>query len=868
MRIWLGIGLASLTCLGQADSTGVAAVRGLISRIAPGHANGFVLEAIGSGAGSDVFEIDSRGGKVVLRGNNGVSLASALNWYLKYDCHCQLSWGGDQLRLPARLPLPRKERHVSPYQFRYDFNYCTFNYSMSWWDWKRWQREIDFMALNGINMPLALTGEESIWQRVYKRMGFSDSELAKFFCGPAYFSWFWMGNLDAWGGPLPQSWFDSHLKLQKQILKREREFGMTPVLPAFTGHVPPNFLAKFPQAKAKKVNWGADFAPTLVLDPTDPLFPKIGKAFLEEQQKEYGTDHYYSSDTFNENNPPTDDPAYLSSVAKGIYDTMAEVDPKAAWVMQGWIFVNDPQFWKDPQIEALLTAVPQGRLIVLDLYSDVMPQWKRAKSYYGQPWIWCMLHNFGGRMNLFGSLQNIAKAPIDTLHDPSSGHMKGIGFTPEAIENNPVIYELMAEHAWRNAPVTVKDWIQEYAWRRYGKKDSRVSEAWAILAEKIYNDHSGGDNADTSIVAARPTLGGRGNWVGTNRNYDPRDLVHAWELMVDAAPSFRGVDTYEYDLVDVTRQVLAILADMRQQGFADVIASRDAAKVREARDGFIGLIHDWDKVMGTRKEFLLGKWNADARRWSVNRTEADLMERNARDLVTLWGDKNSPLHEYSTREWSGLLSGFYAPRWSAYFDQILKDMASGRKPDAKAFESRIRDWEWAWVNSTKPYPSSPSGSSVDEALRVFRKYGQEARTVFPPPPARGLEVGAKATASSVQAGHEASSVVDGVISPGSSWWGTPCPQWVQIELAQPAHVRVIHVWPYWGDGRSYQYTVEVSLDGEHWTKVADKSRNSTPSTQRGDRFEISPMTVKFVRVNVLHNSANEAAHISEIRVYP
>ena len=87
---------------------------------------------------------------------------------------------------------------------------------MSWWDEERWQQEIDFMALNGINMPLALTGQNSVWKRVYNKLGFSDSELESFFSGPAYYNWFWMGNLDGWGGPLPQSCMKKQEKLAKE----------------------------------------------------------------------------------------------------------------------------------------------------------------------------------------------------------------------------------------------------------------------------------------------------------------------------------------------------------------------------------------------------------------------------------------------------------------------------------------------------------------------------------------------------------------------------------------------------------------------------------------------------------------------------
>lgn len=144
--------------------------------------------------GHDYFALWAEDDKVVLEGGDGVGVASALNHYLQEWCGCHISWCGSNVELPEELPLPT-ERVVktTPYKYRYCFNYCTFNYTMSWWDKERWQWEIDFMALNGINMPLAVTGQNSVWQRVYKKLGFTDKELESFFSGPAYFNWFWMG---------------------------------------------------------------------------------------------------------------------------------------------------------------------------------------------------------------------------------------------------------------------------------------------------------------------------------------------------------------------------------------------------------------------------------------------------------------------------------------------------------------------------------------------------------------------------------------------------------------------------------------------------------------------------------------------------
>ncbi len=204
---------------GSATAPHVAA-RGVLERVIPEAADQFVLETISPADGHDVFEVHSADGKIVVRGSSGVAIASGVNWYLKHVCHCHLSFNGDQLSIPRPLPaVTEKIQRVCPYQYRYCFNFCAFSYTLAWWDWEQWQRMIDWMALHGINMPLAVTGQEGVWRNVYRQLGLTDKQLADFFVGPGFLPFGWMGCLDGWGGPLPSSWIDSHVELQKQILR-------------------------------------------------------------------------------------------------------------------------------------------------------------------------------------------------------------------------------------------------------------------------------------------------------------------------------------------------------------------------------------------------------------------------------------------------------------------------------------------------------------------------------------------------------------------------------------------------------------------------------------------------------------------------
>jgi Alpha-N-acetylglucosaminidase (NAGLU). len=703
------------------------AVYALIKRVLPAHVhNKFEVKFIPAENNKDVFELYSAGDKIVLAGSNGVSVASALNHYLKNYAHCDISWNGSNLAIPDPMPVvPVKIRQITPYTYRYYLNYCTFNYTMSWWNWERWEKEIDWMALNGINMPLALTGQNSVWRRVYKSLGFTDKELESFFSGPAYFNWFWMGNLDGWGGPLPLSWMQSHEALQKKILARQRELGMTPILPAFTGHVPPAFKERYPNALLKQTKWSG-FPYVYILDPEDPLFIEIGKRFIEEQTKTYGTDHLYSADTFNENKPPTNDSTYLSKMSKQVYQAMTAGDPQAKWIMQGWLFHFQRSFWKPTQIKALLHAVPDDRMIILDLWSENNPVWNKTEAYYGKPWIWCMLHNFGGNISMYGRMNEVAGTPASLLGQPQAGQLSGIGLTPEAIEQNPVMYALMLENVWRDQPIDLDSWLKHYVRRRYGAHNTDAEQAWMILKNTVYN--AGVSNGGPeSIITGRPTFAPKTTCTNPTKGYRPADLVPAWERMVKASAQLKASEGFRYDLVDITRQVLANYADTLQRDFARAYQEKNRAQFTRIFNRFIKVINDMDVLLGTQPDFLLGRWLNDAVQWGATPAEKKLYEKNARNLITLWGDQNSGLHEYACKQWSGMLKDFYLPRWQQFYKAAIAALDNNQVFDQKAFEEKMKVWEWKWVNKRGGYRTVPVGDAVETAKRLFAEYGSEVK---------------------------------------------------------------------------------------------------------------------------------------------
>ena len=694
--------------------------RALLNRMIPAHADRFQTETIPDEDGRDVFEIECDGESITLRGSSPVAAASALRWFLHYYCRSHVSWHADHISLPASLPTVDRVRITSPYRYRYYFNYCAFSYSTAFWDWPRWEREIDWMALHGINAPLSVTGQEGIWRSVLRAHGLGDEDAASFFVGPAYLPFGWMGCIDRWGGPLPDSWIDKHLELQRQIFQRERELGMSPVLLGFTGHFPRGLLRRYPKSRFHEIEWAApDFGPTVLLDPLDPLFLEIGKQFVAEQIREFGTSHLYAADTFIEMTPPSDDPKYLADLAQAIYRGMEAADPQAVWVLQGWAFYFKRQFWRTPQVEAFLGAIPGDRVLILDLWAEEMPLWRKTRAFHGKPWIWCMLHNFGGRPGLFGKLKTIAEEPPRALADPGAGNMVGIGLTMEAIENNPIVYELMTEMAWRREPPDLGDWIKNYAHARYGFECAEIHQAWDILRRTVYASETSAP--PQSVICARPSLKVQGL-----SDEHTEAVWTAWSLLLAGARSAAAAgplpEPLRYDLVDVGREAMSRLAHRLYRDLTRSFAEGNREEFDLTSNRFLALIADLDRLLGTHPAFLLGTWINRARSWATTPEEAAHYEWNARNLITLWGPKESRLHDYSCRHWAGLVGTFYLPRWERFMAALRESLERPQSFDQAAFERSIISWEEGWTRQTGGIPDEPAGDLMSVCEEVYAQY--------------------------------------------------------------------------------------------------------------------------------------------------
>ncbi|KAI3425569.1 uncharacterized protein J3R85_010077 [Psidium guajava] len=753
------------------------AAEGVLKRMLPFHSHCFLFKIIPKDVcgGKNCFLIENYeqkdGPEITIKGTTAVELASGLHWYLKYWCDAHVSWdktGGIQVAsVPKAGSLPRlKGKGVMiqrPVPWNYYQNVVTSSYSYVWWNWSRWEKEIDWMALQGVNLPLAFTGQEAIWQKVFMDFNISKDELNDFFGGPAFLAWARMGNLHGWGGPLSQNWLDQQQNLQKQILSRMSELGMVPVLPSFSGNVPEALKKIHPLANISRLgDWNTvDGNPkwccTYLLDPSDPLFVEIGEAFVSKQIKEYGdvTD-IYNCDTFNENSPPSNDPAYISMLGAAVYRAMSQGDKDAVWLMQGWLFYSDSAFWKPPQMKALLHSVPIGKMIVIDLFADVRPIWETSAQFYGIPYVWCLLHNFGGNIEMYGILDAISSGPVDALISDNST-MVGVGMCMEGIEQNPVVYELMSEMAFRSEKVLVAEWLKAFSRRRYGKTVRQIEAAWEILYHTIYNCTDGIADHNTDFIVKFPDWdpstilasssgkqekmllpfnlppGRRFLFQVTGSDfpqahlwYSTHYVVEALDLFLESGNHLKESLPFRYDLVDLTRQVLSKLANKVYLDAVTAFQQKDAKALHFHSEKFLQLIKDIDLLLACDDNFLLGTWLESAKALAATPSEMRQYEWNARTQVTMWYDNTqtvqSKLHDYANKFWSGLLEDYYLPRASSFFSYLTKSLRENEKFKLEEWRKEWISYSNKWQSETQIYAVKAKGDALEIAKTLFKNY--------------------------------------------------------------------------------------------------------------------------------------------------
>ena len=715
--IWAAVLLMALE-VSATTNDDVQQAEALTARLAAPLTAKVEFRKIDPDGGKDVFTLESQGGKVIIGGNNAGSMAVGLNRYLNRYCKVTVSWYADvPVKLPKALPdVPSPERVTARVPQRFFLNYCTWGYTMPFWDWKRWERFIDWMALNGVNLPLAITGQEAVWYNVWTSLGMTGRQVREYFTGPSYLPWHRMANIDGWCGPLPKEWLDGQQALQQRIVERERALNMRPVLPAFAGHVPGKLRDLFPDADIQALGAWAGFDEkyrTYFLNSEDPLYARIQRMFLEEQTRLFGTDHIYGIDPFNEVDPPSFEPEYLNKVSQHIYESLTAVDPDAEWLQMAWFLYYQREDYTPERTRAMLTGVPLGKMTMLDYYCEYKEMWREHDGFYGQPFIWCYLGNFGGNTNVQGRVKEAGER-IERALQQCGDNLVGIGSTLEGLDVQQFPYEYILEKAWNFGKSDVQV-INELADRHAGSECQPVRDAWKLLYDSVLDITPG--NFAAPLPCSYPTLGKESRTI----KYSPRDLLAVWDLLLQQDKV--TTDAMTIDLIWIGRQLLGDLFLVEKQKFDEAFKQRDKSVFYAQSDLLFELLSDLDNINSHHPHATLEQWLQEARDLGETPKVKDYYEMNARRLITTWGGS---LNDYACRNWNGLMWDYYAKRWETYIRILTVGIISGQEPDIAQIRSTIDKFQEKWVTSTEEVVSSASDEDVLTHCRRLRdKYREQ-----------------------------------------------------------------------------------------------------------------------------------------------
>ncbi|MBB6034180.1 alpha-N-acetylglucosaminidase [Phytomonospora endophytica] len=650
-------------------------------------ADQFTLRALPAD-GTERFVIGRSRQRVQVAATTPSALLSGVNAYLDRVAGVDVSWNGDSLdRLPRRLPLPDSEiRQEASVANRFGLNDTDDGYTGAYRTWKDWEREIDVLALHGINQVFVPVGAEAVYLDAFQRFGYTAEELRAWIPQPTHQPWWLLQNMSGFPSAVTAELVEERAELGARIVERLRELGMTPVLPGYFGTVPPGFTTKVPDARTVPQGKWVGFDRPDWLDPTSPAFARVAEAFYDSSKRLFGATTHYKMDLLHEGGTPG--PVPVGPASKAVQDALETARPGGIWVFLGW--------QSNPRPDTL-AAIDRSRIFIVDGLSDRYTDTDRNRDWPDSTWAFGAIWNYGGHTTM-GANTAVWEDRFWRWRAESGSTLDGIALIPEASDNNPAAFDYITGLAWRDGPVAPADWFADWAARRYGGGDASAKAAWRAIGATAYamppdgftQPQSGLFSAQPSLTTDTPSI-----WSPKKMRYNPTAFAAALPAMLDVDEDLRDSSAYRYDLVDVARQVLSNRSRTLLPQIKGAFDREDAAEFERLSGLWIRSMELMEALAATNSQTMLGPWLADARSWGENREQADALETSARTLLTVWGTRdgfNAGLADYANREWSGLIGTYYLPRWRAYFDELSAALAEDRAPKAFHWYAVGTDW--------------------------------------------------------------------------------------------------------------------------------------------------------------------------------
>lgn len=640
----------------------------------------------------DYFTIESLRGKIRLISNSGVGLASAFNCYLKEICSCHISRFGKQVKLPQNLPQVKGKIHrETTVKYRYSYNYCTHSYSMAMWDYDKWQDEIDFLAMNGVNLVLDITGMEEVYRRFLTKIGYRHREIKNFITGPFYFAWFNMSNMTGFGGPLHDDFFKERCDLARANHRRMKVLGMDVVLQGFMGSVPCDIKKKDRDVPVINQGYWNGFERPAMVSPDSVAFVKYAKLFYEAQKEVFGDiTHFYAGDICHEGGRLGK--ADIKESYQNIIESMLSFDKDAVWVVQSWGENPTKKFTKYTK------PFRDDHILMLNLYAE---KDDRNEKSFGQLSkfnnLFGMLNNFGGRIGLYGNIDGLSQKLPSAM---KKENFKGLAITAESNNVNPIIYEYFMSFIWET-PKDYKDWTHKYCERRYGSENEKLVKATDIFLSTVYSESSFGktEGAPECSLCCRPDQSSSSvsAWGGTKIKYDEALFEKGVSLFLEDFDKLKTNECYIYDAVDLLRQVIANKLTHTIKHLQTSYEAKDYLVCFEYGEKLIKLAEQLNKVLLNSKYFSFSSYIEPIDKYTQKLDDftRELYLINAKALITTWGPRpcseKGKLHDYANRLYGDFVIDFYKTRWVEFLKNAKAEADGGKAENIDWFKL---DWDW------------------------------------------------------------------------------------------------------------------------------------------------------------------------------
>ena len=908
----------------EASLIPVRETKNLIERITgEGSSEKFIIETIPADeeSGNDVYEVDwdAEAGKPVLRGNDGVSLATAYNYYLKYFAYLDFPYVGEyDLELPEDMPeVTEPVRIVFPYEYRHYFNEnCEYKYTTDLYGEEEWQHRIDWMAMNGFNMFLMDLGEHAVWYNAKDELGLNDeaiNELQHYSNGTEQYEGKYEISIDA---------ILKEGELARKVVEMAFKAGMEPEVRPFVGQVPFMFPDQHDQyyesgdakmtitlegsvfdgvylySAAKWINLpqGVYISPEVAAEDAEQAdemrekYIQISDIYYESLMEVLGyndwgrTPEYVYKDLVGEQGFVVQHEAFPQKVLGEMNDQLMKLNPDALWLQTSWRY----QSW-------LPQYYDEGNLMFVDLSAENRPKWNTNNEFGGTSWLWSMLFNFGGNSGIEGDLKGLAADVLSAKE--SSSYMKGVSISPEGGDTNPALYAMMAEMTWRSEVPDMDQWVTDYIKRRYGvenyeKASEELESMWEILCSTVYKDFVNYDGPAQTLINAYPKLSGAiSRTYGSNAKlYETQELIPVWETMLKAASKMDTLTPqFEYDLVDITRQILADISGEVYSCIKPAFDSGDKETAMKYAEQMIEMCRDMDEILASNESFLVGTRHEGARNRGVTDSDKAFYEQVERTFETYWvldDTSQTSLTDYCNRHLSGLMTDYYGMRWEVFAKYLEQAMDEGMNASefnsvmAPKIKAEIAEKEEAWSKEQTVYPIEAEGDSIEISTALLEKYQPLIQELYgASDSSRDLPLdGMAATAGNVQAesGSEgpAANVLDDNPSTiwHTAWAGTSLDvQWIDISLAEKQQVAGLRYLPRQAGGVNgiiTGYEIYVSSDGgQTYTKVSEGewSQNAVWKIAEFDAVEATNVRLQ-VTSAVSDTEGKAFASAAEIRL--